>query len=116
MPKHKLAQLSTEFSLLMLISIAAFAITAAAIFEMNSNYKNALQHKMSIYDKSRLMMRAEEICLSGIGSKRTMQLLTEIKDFTIKENEFPCNVDIEMPLNGMVEIYNENGIVRIKKI
>jgi hypothetical protein len=63
------AQVSIEFSLLFLVSLVLLGMTVAAVQYMSGEYGRVLENKRHIYDVDRLKIRAEEVCLSGVGSK-----------------------------------------------
>jgi uncharacterized protein (UPF0333 family) len=111
------AQVSIEFSLLLLISLFAIGIISAFIFLVQKDYKNLITYKATQYDKNRLFLRAEEICYSGHGSKRPLQLITKLKkgDLNFLE-KIKCEISSEDELYGMVEIENVDGKIIIRKV
>lgn len=111
------AQVSIEFSLLLLISLFAIGIISAFIFIIQKDYKSLITYKANQYDKNRLFLRAEEICYSGSGSKRPLQLITKLKrgDLNFLE-KINCEISSDEELYGMVEIENVDGKILIRKV
>jgi hypothetical protein len=108
-------QLSIEFSLLMLISIAAFGITVFAILTMDKDFKEAMSNKILNYDKERIYTRVKELCLSGSGSAREIQLLSKIEQISFDKSNVKCEISYELPLQGKILVMNDNGKVILKK-
>ncbi len=108
------AQVSVEFSLLFLVSLVLVAMTVAAVQYMSSNYGKLLEDKKHRYDVDRLQVRAEEVCLSGVGSKREIILLTNVSQSEIKVDN--CNVQITDGYGKVLLERKDGNVVAITHI
>ncbi|RME79972.1 MAG: hypothetical protein D6769_00915 [Methanobacteriota archaeon] len=104
------AQVSAEFSLLLLISIAVLAIVIATVQSMSGIFNKSLSKRVELYDRDGLASRIEEVCLSGSGSSRVMQLISTVDSLN---QSFPCQVSATFPLSGKLVIKNNKGTVEI---
>ena len=111
------AQISVEFSMLLLVSLIMVGITIGAVQHMTSSYDKSMVSKKNSYDLHRLSLRADEVCLSGAGSKRTLYTLTTVEKSSINLTT-PCTIDSDDTIiSGRISITNEgNNIVSIQRV